>query len=737
MSFFRRAGAEILRVIKRVTNPAAEADRALGYAKADLSGITQMFGRGSNGVISQMTGLLGPISRIDLRLFPFNIVANDASTAVATANAVGINLAIATYSGTKACLILPIGDVYVERIEDLGRADYSIRFNTGHSDLTLCGQGMFATRLIQNGVGVPGEWNCIIVDGASRIELCDFTIMQGTLGTVDPSQQNHLICLYNTQPAGVTDSVHGHNLYFGKCIGDAIRVLGEESGGVGLQVTRSRFIHFQMQLNGVVNVASGRVGARSGIAIQRNAIDITFAHFQDQGAQNQAIDMEPTGTLGVSSVDRVSFIDGDIGPSLNVDISVSIGGSANVPATNTLVKNLTLKNTCASIVYNNDITIDGLRIYVDIPTPSIPTTPNLQLRQVITNISMRGLDVRRTGTAGVASCLDVVLNAGSNRIKLADSFFLQGRSTYPILMDGTNYLDMANIDVEYTAAGPGGFDGIAIQASAASADRITLDNVIIRSTTGLLRGGVSFFPRAPRSMADITCIGIDSDGAATYGVVFNYGAGATVDSYPILHGCNNGVNQQWRAEDAGNNEIFTVFPIIGGSDGRWTGRLLEGQVGPNGNVLGNVGDVYIQRDNDDTISVRWQKVTEAVAGTPTNTGWEWLKGNTISPAAIGAGPTADYAPAGIDTADCIRQDTSAPAIVAGLNITAASLGNRRLLLWQNISANTTTFNHEDAVNEATAARRFNLPGAVNLVVVAGGSAMFWYDLTSQRYRVEQ
>ncbi len=54
MSFFRRAGAEILRVIERALDPAAETDRILVYSK-DVAGVTQLFSRSSDGTIHQMT----------------------------------------------------------------------------------------------------------------------------------------------------------------------------------------------------------------------------------------------------------------------------------------------------------------------------------------------------------------------------------------------------------------------------------------------------------------------------------------------------------------------------------------------------------------------------------------------------------------------------------------------------------------------------------------------------------
>lgn len=56
MSFLRRAGAEIARLIASASDPAAEASRALLYSKT-VSGIVQMFVRASNGDVHQLSGL--------------------------------------------------------------------------------------------------------------------------------------------------------------------------------------------------------------------------------------------------------------------------------------------------------------------------------------------------------------------------------------------------------------------------------------------------------------------------------------------------------------------------------------------------------------------------------------------------------------------------------------------------------------------------------------------------------
>ena len=261
---------------------------------------------------------------IDLREAPFSVVANDSSPAVVAQNTAGINLAIATYSGTGANLVLPNGDIFVEE-QAPGGAEirWCIKFGTGVSRLTLSGQGMFATTLVQLCEGDFGELNLLNIDGASYIELTNLGFRQDMITNPDPGQQNHLVAVYNNTLGGTTEHIRGHNLFFGKCIGDAIRILANDPSD---HVVDAKFTNFLMVLNGVVTSVppNGRTGARSGIAIQRGGIDCEFGNFYIAGAQNSAIDEEPSG--GASS--RTYFHDFQIDNALgNTGTPVSLGGS--------------------------------------------------------------------------------------------------------------------------------------------------------------------------------------------------------------------------------------------------------------------------------------------------------------------------------------------------------------------------------------------------------------------------
>lgn len=64
MSFFRKTGAEILRVIERALDPAAETNRIQVYSK-DVAGVTHLFARASDGTVYQLTPSLFGINILD------------------------------------------------------------------------------------------------------------------------------------------------------------------------------------------------------------------------------------------------------------------------------------------------------------------------------------------------------------------------------------------------------------------------------------------------------------------------------------------------------------------------------------------------------------------------------------------------------------------------------------------------------------------------------------------------
>ena len=556
------------------------------------------------------------IDYVDLSLPPYNVIANDPTASVALANTAGINAAIAaqqptqnkpTKLKTKARLVLPHGDIYIDQAA--GSANWSILFKAGDSDVTLAGQGMFATTLIQQGNGDLGQWDAIRIDGASRIELCDFGIMQGVIANPDPGQENHLITVFNNVAGGITQDIYGHHLFFGKCLGDAIRLLGDKPSDV---VENVRFTHGLMRLNGKVNDASGRTGARSGIAIQRGYRNVEFAHFYIFGAQNSGIDMEPTGE---NIMDRAWFNDITVDNSAgNTGNAVSLGGvSHGARATNTRVHDIVVLGGRVNITSTDNMEVERLTVQTTLVAKSDPAISLVSVRQVNNDLVLKDLRIERIGTSAPGNCLDIE-NSG-NRTTVVGGMFLQGVTGYPIITDGCTNLRINGPQIRYEGLAPAGKVGVRVSATLADVANPQIDNIHVVSSSGKLQAAVRFDGRVSRAISNIRVSEIHSAGSATTGVTFSKGTGATFDATPQLHGINNGSDATWSQVDQNDNPITSIYPIIAGNRGGIC--TMIGQTDPEGAVAAMQGSEYIRQNGDTT--TWWKKTANT-----TNTGWTRL-----------------------------------------------------------------------------------------------------------------
>ena len=103
----------------------------------------------------------------------------------------------------------------------------------------------------------------------------------------------------------------------------------------------------------------------------------------------------------------------------------------------------------------------------------------------------------------------------------------------------------------------------------------------------------------------------------------------------------------------------------------------------------------------------------------------------ISPAALAAGATQNYAPTGLATTTDLRVTPDA----GGTSSLGGMVGNQTggaLVVITNIGAALLTISHE--AGGSTAANRFSNPGAVDIVLRAGASLICLYDFASLRWR---
>lgn len=106
--------------------------------------------------------------------------------------------------------------------------------------------------------------------------------------------------------------------------------------------------------------------------------------------------------------------------------------------------------------------------------------------------------------------------------------------------------------------------------------------------------------------------------------------------------------------------------------------------------------------------------------------------NTIAPASLAAGNANDYAPAGLASAETIRQAVNASVVATITGLTAQGSGRR--ITFQNLGTGQLTFSNEDA--NSVAANRFSLPGSAAWELVQNSAMTFVYDSTTSRWIAE-
>jgi hypothetical protein len=115
-----------------------------------------------------------------------------------------------------------------------------------------------------------------------------------------------------------------------------------------------------------------------------------------------------------------------------------------------------------------------------------------------------------------------------------------------------------------------------------------------------------------------------------------------------------------------------------------------------------------------------------------------ITNGVITPVALGAFTTSNYAPPGLGGANTVRQACSLGSILGGIDASVygvAAVADGQMLLIVNLSAFALTLANEDA--GSVAANRILTPGAAAFAIAAQGSVFLRYDGTAPtpRWRV--
>lgn len=616
------------------------------------------------------------IGIVQLSAAPYNVISADPAVATARANGAAIRQAIADHP-TNTTFLLPMGDTYVSNVGNTGTYRFAaININgAGKSGLTISGWGVGASRLIMTDTQSNGLSQIIqIADGPQRITLRDFSILHSNSVTNYDTVglQNHHIEL-NAINADVKD-VEIYNVWFGPCIGDAIR----NAGGSGTFLINTRVHHVTMRLAGLSFLP---LGCRSGISFQKGIRHYYFNNFYIHGPKNSPLDFEPTAS---SVIDNIHLADGTLD---NTGGQTIIAGSFTgydngagtvAPVTNSSMARVRVVEGQLQCVNTENCVLDNVTVYGSGLGPmasQLSSDPMLYVYKENRNLRIENVNIHRD-VGSVAGQLCLIQHAtltSPKRVSIEGGEWRAGTNSGTSgvyvrceAIDGL-HIDGLRIRVDGTATA----SERAILLRPNTTQDITdvdISNVHIQSETAKVGRGIEL-AAISRSISQVQICDVNLSDCTT-GVYLDASGGGTVDRYPVIQGCDfTGCTNTWTTA---NSAINSVFPVVGGN--RAAVAIFEGDPVPESNVTATQGSIYTRRNGDST--KRYYKSTGA-----SNTGW------IVEGGAVATGSITCIAKASLVDGETVAiPDGLRPAVVYEFDTNAAVSGTN---IRVDISADTT------------------------------------------------
>ncbi len=555
-------------------------------------------------------------AEVAIALAGYGVVAGEPGRA--SANREAIQRAIDEHAGTGAHLVLPAGEIYLDR----GPRYTSLRFASPRTtDLVLRGDPAQVSTLVLQGDATGGLWLGIeIADGARRIALRDFRIRHGTVGNPSPTQQDHLIQI-NAQRA-VTGDVELENIHFGPCIGDALRILGSAP----YHVENVRAHDFTMQLDGQPQ-APGR-GARSGVSLQRGFRNVEIADFYIGGVRNSPIDMEPSAA---AAMDRLHIHDGVVDNTLGQTAhAISIGGHQDgagrvTPLTGSTLRNVVVLEGQVDILNTEGLALHGVTIYASGRGPMAGLgDPLLYVHHHNRDLVLAGVDIVRDAGAAPGPLVLVLHGAGTytTRMRVEGGAWTSrvdpgAQTPFLAAFESAQQLTLAGLRLQVSGAAEGRY-GIKLRPSARDIEHVELRDVQIESADRDLLGAVWVVATNRRAIDQIQLVDVVAR-TGRYGVVFDGTQGSRIQATPVLQGvvCTRCV-REWTAVNAAADK---VFPIVA-RDHRTRAHRFTGTLPPEDNLGAPPGSEYVYQDGPRQLRFRklagdgaqgWRAVEETIS----------------------------------------------------------------------------------------------------------------------------
>lgn len=425
-------------------------------------------------------------------------------------------------------------------------------------------------------------------NGAARISFQDLTF-DGNWVDESGNEQVHLLVCGTGEVTGTVSDVSIRNCWFKNCKGDAVRLLGADSGGEvsNVNISDCRFTDTD----------------RCGIAVQRGSYDVHVSNNYFSGGSDQQLDMEATGASSVGRyVITGNTFDGTDRD--DVTILVTLGGNSdsNPNTSTTFANNIVRGRMQMTNVVNLRFTDNQI-----VPGIELTLEPIVNFIRVCKNATVSGNHFERaTGsTAGIVVQFTQNTSLVPDGIVFTDNTVVQNTAYTCVSFDGCDNVLASNNLVKFNSSNTATYAAIVLDATLGNLQSFTASgNTIVGNLGGGTLGyGVQVNARS-NAIARAVVIG-NSVRSAVTGVAFQKTAGSYTN-FPVCTG--NSFTSATVAVEATSQTI-----LVGGQQGDVV--VLVGAGDPEAAITAPIGSVFYRNDGGAGTVLN---IKESGTG---NTGW--------------------------------------------------------------------------------------------------------------------
>ena len=496
-------------------------------------------------------------AQVPVNLRSVGCVPRDASKGADNITIINSLLAVAR-SAVRPIVLLVDDWFYIDK----AGTNWSIHFQEGTVEQYIVGNGRYSSGFIQNGIGTGNDWFGVLADRTKRCGMHNLGIMQGEIRMPSAGQHDHLVQIANFGGSSDISEFSLSSMYFGKSLGDCLNFYGgtgivratvsdididgygfvlepwapnraylfgayirnglnayycttagtsAPSGG-GPTGTGAGITDGSCVWSTLVDGATYRFAARSGIAFQRGYDGIFIDGFRVRGIQNSGIDMESTdsGTCknthfsngfvsnGTASPDPITGHKGNTSTIFSFSGSNTFSDQTQYSS----ISNVTLHNGSMQIAETRNARITKVRIIQDEPPQADTGTACMYVMRGNVGLVLDSIQLHRRGTSATGELLNI---QGTGNVTLTGAWTLEqttsadvvgGEPASDVVADGT-------FNVTYSGSSPASRSVFNFSAISQSINRPKIRGVRLSSTTGAMKALVTLASRATRASLDL------------------------------------------------------------------------------------------------------------------------------------------------------------------------------------------------------------------------------------------